>query len=195
VSDSEKTPASDHSAKVFIQPRLSNHQTQNKPAEKESDYAALISQLKHVLEDFRGEKPSHEELSQFVRDIPRIRQSGQLPLKPETHSGKRRRRRRGSPKDQKVSEFEKYLPGSRRRQARRKKLILVIAAVALAFVASNYATAKFFYNSGVSEGMARGLSAQSQTVKPIPGSKESKSALEDQSSQQNPKSTKPNTTP
>lgn len=156
----ENSSPTDHPGKISIQPRLSNHQTQDRPAAGEPDFQGLILQLTRVLEDFRADKKP-TPVSIDPEEVPRIRQSGQLPVRPSEGEGsKRRRRRRRSDDGKPVPEFEKYLPGSRRRRERRRKAILLIIAVVVAFAASNYTVAKFFYRSGVAEGMTRGLAAR-----------------------------------
>jgi hypothetical protein len=171
VSDSGNSSPGDLSHKVSIQPRLSNHQTQNRSPEKEADYAVLLTQLAKVLEDFRGEKPSAAELNDMVRELPRLKQTGHIPLHSQPREGKRRRRRRKTSHDSEPSEIEKYLPGTRRRESQKRKLFILCAAVVGVFIFSNYSTAKFFYRSGVSEGMRRGLEANPQAEKIDPKDK------------------------
>ena len=160
MNDPENPSPNESPHKISIHPRLSNHQTKDRVPQEGANFEGLILQLTKVLEDYRTETQptldeSHEE------EPPRIRQTGQVPLSNVAHGGKRRRRKRRSQDDKAPPKFEKYIPGSRRRMIRRRKILLVVAAVVVAFIASNYSVAKFFYRSGISEGMQRGLQANS----------------------------------
>ena len=106
----------------------------------------------------RGIDAETELDAEPVEERPRLRHTGTLKT-PEHQAGKKRRRRRGS-EEEKPGEFPNHLPGAKRQIARRRRFLLVIALLVLVFAAANYYTGKFFYASGLSEGIQRGLDAR-----------------------------------
>jgi hypothetical protein len=163
VKDAENSPLNEVPEKLPIHPRVANHQMHERPPAQNPDFEGLITQLTRVLEDFRPDKAASNDTNSNA-DVPRIRQSGQVPLPPSGDGLKRKRKRRRSKDGNSISVTTNELPGSRRRRERRRKFLILISAVFLAFAASNYATARFFYRSGVSEGMRKGLEAQAAVV-------------------------------
>lgn len=163
MKDAENPPLNEVPEKLPIHPRVANHQMHERPPAHNPDFEGLITQLTTVLENFRSDKAVSNEANSNG-EVPRIRQSGQVPVTSFGEGLKRKRKRRRSKDGNSISVTTNELPGSRRRRERRRKLLIFISAVVLAFAACNFATARFFYRSGVSEGMRKGLEAQAAVV-------------------------------
>ncbi len=121
----------------------------------------MIKNLTQALEDFKSGAPTAGEIPEAAEKLPRLKQSGTptLPVHKDGEKLKKRRRRRDKGPLEIPREFEKYVPGSKRREAR-LRVFWISSAIALLILAiSHYGTAKFFYASGLSEGIRRGLEA------------------------------------
>jgi hypothetical protein len=93
--------------------------------------------------------------------LPRIRPTGHVPTG-EHHSGEKRRRRRTS------SDSPHHLSEAKEQTGRSPLLVATFIGLGVLFAAGAYFGGTFFYESGLSEGMRRGLDAGTLEREEIP---------------------------
>jgi len=164
VNQSDPNSQRQSSENSAITPRQKNNQNTHADRNTSENLDKLIDNLTRALSELKTAEPESKEIQQENHErIARLKKTGETPLPKESnddfhHLRKKKKRRKY---DEAIpKEFQKYIPGSKRRQFRRKILLISIAIVILVFFVSNYYVAKFFYSSGLSEGMRRGLEAQ-----------------------------------